>query len=470
NSAWTDNKVEGDLATTWAQSADGKTVTVKLDPNAKWQNVAPVNGRAVTSADVKWLFENFGTLKSGNATAIKDVDTITAPDAQTVVFNLKTPYSGFLQSLATYTLKLVPKEQFDTDGDFTKRAIGTGAYVFDRREPNARVVVKANPNYWKQGKDGKALPYMDEIDVILGQDTATMNAAVKTGQLAFVSPDTMDPVTAKQWLADPSLQGKYTWIQSFKLYTEAIHGNLSKEPWKSNLQLRQALLHAIDMKAIAANAVQEADAPLEGPITSGMGAFSMSQTDLAKYYTYDPAMVKSLLAQQTALPAPYKIELSFILPSTPGTRTDRLSQLLGPMLTTAGFQASVYVPASPAEGYGRYFAPTGSTFQVGQTFVGYEGNIFNWWRNYFQTGGTRNWFGPLSDPALDAKIADFGATLDTNAQIAKAQDIQKYILDQAYLIPLTGGRMYVPQQASLKNFMRTWGWGFQGIEAAWIDK
>src|SRR5262245_32895252 len=50
--------MEGDLAETWKASDDGKTYTFNIRPNAKWQNVAPMNGRPLTGADVAWSFEH----------------------------------------------------------------------------------------------------------------------------------------------------------------------------------------------------------------------------------------------------------------------------------------------------------------------------------------------------------------------------------------------------------------------------
>src|SRR6476661_7978999 len=50
-----DHEVEGDLATS-VESPDAVTWTIKLRPDAKFQNLAPVSGHAVTSEDVKATF------------------------------------------------------------------------------------------------------------------------------------------------------------------------------------------------------------------------------------------------------------------------------------------------------------------------------------------------------------------------------------------------------------------------------
>ncbi|HEY7295021.1 MAG TPA: hypothetical protein VH916_08250, partial [Dehalococcoidia bacterium] len=50
----------GDLAQKWEQP-DHQTYTFHLVPDAKWQNVAPVNGRKLTSNDIKLNFDYIRT-------------------------------------------------------------------------------------------------------------------------------------------------------------------------------------------------------------------------------------------------------------------------------------------------------------------------------------------------------------------------------------------------------------------------
>src|SRR6266545_4703408 len=81
--------VQPDLAESMpTTSADGKTVTVKIRSGVKFQN-----GDPLTSADVKYTFDRIIDPKTAAVARsfFGDVDTITAPDATTVVFNLKTP-------------------------------------------------------------------------------------------------------------------------------------------------------------------------------------------------------------------------------------------------------------------------------------------------------------------------------------------------------------------------------------------
>src|SRR5687767_881306 len=49
--------IRPELAERWEVSADAKTFTFHLRKGVKFANIAPVNGREFTSADVKWSYE-----------------------------------------------------------------------------------------------------------------------------------------------------------------------------------------------------------------------------------------------------------------------------------------------------------------------------------------------------------------------------------------------------------------------------
>src|SRR5262245_41675043 len=55
----TDLTLKGDLAESWEGSRDQRVWTFKLRKGVKWHNVPPLNGRELTSADIKYCFEAY---------------------------------------------------------------------------------------------------------------------------------------------------------------------------------------------------------------------------------------------------------------------------------------------------------------------------------------------------------------------------------------------------------------------------
>ncbi|WP_322818400.1 ABC transporter substrate-binding protein, partial [Tepidiforma sp.] len=86
----------GDLAESAEASPDGLTWTVKLRPNVKFHNKAPVNGRAVDTDDVKYSWGRATAETNTNRSQVAFVDSVQYPDKQTVVFKLKEPNAAFL--------------------------------------------------------------------------------------------------------------------------------------------------------------------------------------------------------------------------------------------------------------------------------------------------------------------------------------------------------------------------------------
>src|SRR5947207_221284 len=59
-----DLTLKGDLAESWSANADHRVWTFKLRQGVKWQNVAPLNGRELTAADVKYCYEAYVILST----------------------------------------------------------------------------------------------------------------------------------------------------------------------------------------------------------------------------------------------------------------------------------------------------------------------------------------------------------------------------------------------------------------------
>ncbi len=464
NKSWSDHTVVGDLATSWAVSADGKTYTFKLAPSAKWQNIAPVNGRPLTAQDVKWYFELLRdpTYKSQHGSILMDVATIEAVDSQTVSFTLKAPFAGFLNALANPRIKVLAKEVYDQDGNFEKTAVGSGPWQFKTYERGARVVNVRNSGYWKNGLDGKPLPYIDEVDIVIIPSQSSHLASLRSGQLAFESPGALDLPTAEQL---KSTNPEINMMKDYKLYAFMLYMNLKKEPFASNLKLRQAITKAVNQNVLLTNAVLEPGAPWESPVTSGMAPYTLSQDELKQRLAYDLPGAKKLLAD-AAIPTGFSVEIHKQHPTGAVTVLDRIAPILQQEFADLGIQSTIDNPATQADAYAKIF---NYTYDVAIGTVGYDGDIYNIFRAYWMTKGSQNKNG-IADSRLEDMVRSFEGTLDKAKSAQVAQDIQRYMLDNAYVVPLVTGLQYIPQQPWLKNFIRSWPWGFNGLENAWMDK
>ncbi|MCU1688348.1 MAG: peptide transporter substrate-binding protein, partial [Jatrophihabitantaceae bacterium] len=171
-------KVHGDLAEKWDVSPDGLTWTFNLRKGVKWQNVAPVSGRAFSSADVVCTVNRIQTLPGVQKNLMDVVKSMDTPDDTTIVFNLSTPYASFYETLAIFFLVILPCEGTSGKFDLAQTAIGTGPFILQKWDRKVQKTYIKNPDYFIAGK-----PHLDGVNLIIQSDPAAAIAAFRTNQL-----------------------------------------------------------------------------------------------------------------------------------------------------------------------------------------------------------------------------------------------------------------------------------------------
>ena len=126
--------------------ADGRTVTAKLRDGVQFHD-----GTTLSAADVAFTYQAVldPTVDSTLRSDLDMVESVTAPDAATVVFRLRYPYAPFLQrlTLGIVPSKLLSGQDINTTG-FNRKPIGTGPYKVESWTPGDRLVLTANERYF----------------------------------------------------------------------------------------------------------------------------------------------------------------------------------------------------------------------------------------------------------------------------------------------------------------------------------
>ncbi len=196
---FTDVIAEPALAEKWEVSPDATTYTFKLRKGVKFANSAPVNGREVTAADVKFSYEymarvnEYKDLTRGQFRwMFPGLESVTTPDASTVVVKFKNSFAPFLTYAASSDNVIMPREIFDAEGHFKDTAVGSGPFLLDQNasQRGSKWVMKKNPTYYEDGK-----PYLDEYHIVVVRDEATRQAAFASKQIDYYIGTT----DAKTW-------------------------------------------------------------------------------------------------------------------------------------------------------------------------------------------------------------------------------------------------------------------------------
>src|SRR6185295_9234416 len=137
-----------DIARKAEVSRDGRVYTITLRRGIRWEKKAPVNGRELVAADVKYTWER-ALKKSGYAHLLGKVEGVETPDSHTVRVHLAEAYAPFLHNLAEPWNAILPREVEEKMGDFkaAESLVGCGPFVLDRYEPGVKATFVRNPDY-----------------------------------------------------------------------------------------------------------------------------------------------------------------------------------------------------------------------------------------------------------------------------------------------------------------------------------
>jgi len=272
-------KPQAMLATTW-ETPDDKTFTFHLRPDVKFHN-----GRAMTSADVKFSLERIMDPKTNSPwlSQLAPIASIETPDAQTVIFHMKQAYGPFLSTLTSGWAAIVPQEDVQKYGNLQKTVDGTGPFKLKEYVQDTRTVLDANPSYWLPG-----LPKLAEITYQILPDEPSRLAAIRNGDIMMTT--LADPASVQ--VASTASGVKVINQETTDYYLLGI--NCKKAPF-DNVKVRQALSLAIDRQAVL-QAVFFGEGHVTGPIVPTLGDWAVP-VDSLPFYKPDPAQAKQLLKE-----------------------------------------------------------------------------------------------------------------------------------------------------------------------------
>ena len=128
-----------DLCTEMPKPADGgKTYTFKIRQGVKFHDGSPLIGQGRARHLPAHHLPARRAYRAHAQAQFGMVESVTAPDAETVVFKLKYPSGAFIPALATPFNFIYSKANLDKDQHwYEKNVMGSGPFVFEEREAGA---------------------------------------------------------------------------------------------------------------------------------------------------------------------------------------------------------------------------------------------------------------------------------------------------------------------------------------------
>ena len=332
--------VRGDLADHW-EAPDPKTYIFHLHDGVKFSD-----GRALTSADVKFTFQSIlngipnatGTTQSPKRGAFRVVQSIDAPDPFTVVFHLSEPNAAFAWSLVRSAVGIVP---VGSGADFAQHPIGSGPFKFVSSLQDEEVVVERNNQYFRGPSQIERVRFRVVPEPVVR--ALELRKGTADIELNSFTPDMIPDLAVSE---EPGTLFSYI---SFNC----------EDPTLAHREVRQALTYATDRATLVGTLIRNQARVAAGPLPPNNWAYEPN----VPQYGFDPAKAESLLDQAgfTRKGDPHTgIRFTITMKSS----TDSLARLLGEVLQDEWKRIGVQLELRPLE-FATFFADiTKGNFQL----------------------------------------------------------------------------------------------------------
>jgi peptide/nickel transport system substrate-binding protein len=463
-----DQKFYPALASKWTIEDSGKKFTFTLRDGVKTHD-----GGTITADAVKRSFERIldPKLKAGAVVSlIGPIDTITTPDAKTVVFTFKQSYYAFMLQIWRYFFGILSPKYLDSlkPGDSAIAPVGSGPFKFVGRSADGVVTLEqfADYNWGNDLTTNKAVPYLQTVKFRAITDASTRVATLESGENLLI-----DEVTEADY-ARLKADNRFTFVNSPRAsHTLGFFMNVTRAPTDEK-PVREAVNWAIDRKSIVEKLFFGVHKVSVGPLSEGVWA---RLQEIETSFSLDPAKAKTLLEN-----AGWKVGASGPIREKGGQKLEillatfrspwsEIAEAMQSQLRDVGIDLKVQkMERGPYLDYVRAYKHNMAA--TASTSVDPDGVLRI---VYHSTGrGSGSNFANVNDPALDALlIKGQGQELGTADRKKTYEDAQRRVME---ILPYVGVMSQVRVEA-MSTKVHGFKPGPDGLTGAplndvWVDK
>lgn len=416
-----DGHIYPDLAISWQSSPDLKTWEFKLRPNVRFHH-----GKPLTADDVVFTVQHILDPATGSAgrSDLGIVEKVEAVDSVTVRFTLGTPYASFPGLLTGRQFRIVSSDRADS---LKTNPSGTGPFRFVKYTPGDSVELEKNPDYYAADKIK-----LDRVFLRIIPEAASRVAALRAGDIDMIWNLPLETIPDLKRNADIVVDSKpsATW--------DALVMNNAKPPF-SDVQVRRAVLLALDKRVLVQFALDGQGAPTHSPIAPTDPAFNTQ-------ISFEPniAEAKRLLAQ-AGYPNGFKLDL--IVPVGRAAR-ERLGIATQQLLEQVGIQ--INVQRMPYNRYTEEVAGVAPLYVDGffaRTVI--DAAVYPWFRS---NGSWNNRMWHFNSPRVDAVLDEARRTADPEKQRDLYRQFQQYLVEDVPGVIAYVSNVATAYRSTVKNY------------------
>jgi peptide/nickel transport system substrate-binding protein len=426
-----DGKVFPWLAESWDVSPDGAEYVLHLRPGVTFSDGTPFDAETAVANLNIW---SKGDPDRGIArvslfpNSFKSADAV---DAQTVKVRLSRPDLGFIPTLGYHGTVVLSKKTLalsvDEQSDLSN-VVGSGPFVVKSWAPNQEVVLEKRPDYdWPAANAQHQGPaYLDSITFRVIPDDLQRGTSVESDQAQIaqnVPPEELAAAKAEGFVVEtPRFFGAAHGLQ---LRLSAKH--------LDDVKVRQAIQHAINRNEILKTVYTEDWLPA----TTIFNGNVPEAVDLSDHFAFDKDRAEQLLDEAgwtevgaDGIRVKNGERLSFFAVPSPFVSTSKLEwEVIAQQFKAVGIE--VTLRNADVSAYAKYGTDdTLPFYEAHNSLVDAGASSYAQWSSKGANQFRAN------DPKLDALLTDFNLEQDPAKRKALAAEVQEYILDQAYFVPL----------------------------------
>ena len=395
------------------------------------ENAAFHDGTSFDADAVKFNLDRARTDPRSNVKA--DIATVRAVEVggkYRVILRLDRPNAALPAVLTDRAGMMVSPTHVRQNGpNVDQNPVGTGPWKLVSWRNNDRFVATRNDSYWRPG-----LPYLDGVNIAIMNEPATALRSVIAGENDLAT--SLGP--QQKNVADRS---KLVTQLTHSLGMVGIYLNYARPPL-NDTRIRQALNYAIDRDALNQAIALGLDVPTSAILPKEHWACDPAS---AQYYRHDPAMARKLLAEAGF---PEGIDIPMLgwsdqismqrqevivsqlarsgirVQLTPVSASASSTMFFGPAKQGAGRMAQIAARPDPSQEYDNLFSKDA----------------------YFNAGGVEL---PGYRELLDATMA----TTDRAARKAAFAKLQRFVVENALLVPIVFNTAITVHHPRLKGFV-----------------
>lgn len=414
------------LAESYTISDDKKSWTFKLRSGVTFQDGTPLTAKRYKETFDRMLQPEH--LSSVSASEFDGLSGAEAPDDQTLVLHFDSPAAPILTNLSYAAFaQPMPIDVIEKIGsEYGRKPIGVGPFKVTGWKTGESVTLEKNTAFtWGEGSyKNQGAPHLDGLVFRFIKDAQTVKAALESGSVDIAYQ--LNGKVAKSFRNNP----KYEVLEDLNLGVTFLGMNLQDKRF-TDPAVRRAISYAINKEAIVQSALQGEGIVAHSPLAKSIFGYDPSSESYD--YKYNIEEAKKLLDAAGWIVNGEGVREKDGEKLTVNLIHDETKRLEAQLIQTMLAQVGIQVKTQQLEGAAYYDASNTKAFDILLRRYEYtDPDILYYLFHTTQSGNKYS----IDDAKLNDLLVDGRITFDPKARLPIYKEVQKLIVEQAYVVPL----------------------------------